>query len=196
MTHRTTHSTARTTSRLGVVLAAAALGLAGCASDGAAADDTDAPAAEEVTVSDAWVKAADSGMSAAFGELTNTGAEDVTITSVSTEAAAMVEQHETVENETGEMTMREVEGGLVVPAGGTLVLEPGGNHLMLMDLTGPIEAGEEVTVTLTYADGSTADLTAPVKDYSGANESYGGGSDHDHEDADGTGDSDDMDMEG
>ena len=54
-----------------------------------------------------------------------------------------------------------------------------------MDLTAPLVAGEEATFTLTLSDGSTFAFTAPVKDYSGANESYEGGHSemgHDHSD--------------
>ncbi|MFD6444620.1 copper chaperone PCu(A)C [Promicromonospora sp. NPDC060204] len=163
------------TAGLGVVLAA--LALAGCATADAADDDggSAALAAQGVTLTDTWVKAADSGMSAAFGGLTNSGAQDVTVVSATTAASSMLELHETVENETGELVMREIDGGFVVPAGDTLTLEPGGSHLMLMDLTDPLEAGDEVTFTLTFSDDSTYEFTAPVKDYSGANENYVGG---------------------
>ncbi|ACZ21116.1 uncharacterized conserved protein [Sanguibacter keddieii DSM 10542] len=150
--------------------------LAGCSTA-----DADQPAAsgasagDSVTVDDAWVKAADSGMSAAFGDLTNTGTDDVTVVSVTSPASTALELHETVENESGAMVMREKQDGFTIPAGGELLLEPGGNHIMLMDLTEPLVAGDEVTVTLTFSDDSTLDLTAPVKDYAGANESYEGG---------------------
>ena len=87
----------------------------------------------------------------------------------------MLELHETVENESGAMIMREIEGGFVIPAGETLDLVPGGNHIMLMDLTDPLAAGEEVTFTLTFSDDSSYEFTAPVKDYAGANENYEGG---------------------
>jgi copper(I)-binding protein len=160
--------------RLGVALAAA-LARAGCTTADAADDAAAAPAGQAVTLTDGWVKAADSGMSAAFGGLTNAGAQDVTVVSATTEASSMLELHETVENETGELIMREIDGGFVIPAGQTLTLEPGGSHIMLMDLAHPLEAGEEVTFTLTFSDDSTFEFTAPVKDYSGANENYEGG---------------------
>ncbi|MBY0689217.1 copper chaperone PCu(A)C [Microbacterium marinilacus] len=163
----------RTISRFGVLLGASALVLAGCASTEASSAEA-APAADVVTISDGWVKAADEGMSAAFGELENTGPEDVTVVSATTEASSMLELHETVENEAGEMIMREIEGGFVIPAGGSLDLEPGGDHIMLMDLADPLQAGDEVTFTLTFSDDSTYEFTAPVKDYSGANENYEG----------------------
>jgi len=166
--------TTTTTTRLGVLLAVAAFALTGCAtsSDSAAESTT---ASDAVTISDAWAKAADSGMSAAFGELANDSGDDVTVVSATTEASSTVELHETVEDGSGQMTMRKIDGGFVIPAGGSLSLEPGGNHLMLMGLTSPLMAGDDITITLTFSDDSTFAFTAPVKDYSGANENYEGG---------------------
>ncbi len=159
-------------SRLAVV-AAAALLLAGCAAPAPQAQV--AVESDSVSIADAWVKSADEGMSAAFGVLGNDGAADVTIVSASTEASPMVELHETVANDAGEMVMQPKEGGFVIPAGGTLTLEPGANHIMLMGLAKPIVAGDEVSFTLTFADGSTYTFTAPAKDFTGANENYVGG---------------------
>ncbi len=163
---------ARTT-RLGVLAAVAALALTGCATGtSASSDEAVSAAADVVTVSDAWVKAADEGMTGAFAELENDGSADVTVVAASTDAAAMVELHETAMGDDGEMAMSEVDGGFVVTAGGTHVLEPGADHIMLMSLTGPLAAGDEVTITLTFSDESTLEFTAPVKDFSGANENY------------------------
>ncbi len=161
----------RTNARLGALALVAALALTGCATT--PSTDT-ATEADGVTITDAWVKSAETGMSAAFGDLANTGTEDVTVVSATTEASSMIELHETVENDSGEMVMREKDGGFIIPAGGSFMLEPGGNHIMLMDLTAPLVAGDDVTFTLTFADDSTLEFTAPVKDYSGANETYEG----------------------
>ena len=150
------------------VLLAAGLALAGCTAD----DPADLPEAEAVAVTDAWVKAAEEGMTAAFGALTNSSDCAVTVTAATTAAAARVELHETVASDTGEMVMQEIDGGFVIPAGATLTLEPGASHLMLMGLIAPISAGEDVTVTLTFADGSTLEFTGPAKEFSGANENY------------------------
>lgn len=170
--------TARLTTPTVAVTLAALVALAGCSSDNTASTPSSAPArsaADAVTVDDAWVKAADSGMSAAFGDIKNTGTEDVTVVSVTSPASGMLELHETVENESGAMVMRQKDGGFTIPAGGDLVLEPGANHIMLMDLTEPLEAGDEATFTLTFSDDSTFEFTAPTKDYSGANETYAEG---------------------
>jgi copper(I)-binding protein len=163
-----------TLTRFGALALVATLALTGCATTSTAAGTDSAPAADTVTVSDAWVKSADEGMSAAFGELANTGSTDVTVVSVDSEASTRLELHETTMNDSGETVMREIDGGFVVPAGETLMLEPGGNHIMLMDLTAPLTAGDEATFTLTFSDDSTLEFTAPVKDYSGANENYEG----------------------
>lgn len=163
-------------SRLTALVAVSLLALTGCAT--AAEPAKTAPAGDSVTIADGWVKATDEDMSAAFGTLTNSGSSDVTVVSAETDVAGMVELHETVENEAGEMIMREIEGGFSIPADGSLLLEPGADHIMLMGLTGPLTAGDEVTVTLTFSDDSTYEFTAPVKDYSGANETYEEGDEH------------------
>ncbi|MFI6426745.1 copper chaperone PCu(A)C [Promicromonospora sp. NPDC050880] len=176
--NRPTIRRSTTSARVGALLVAATLALAGCgtAAD-AAPEDVAAPAGQSVTLAEGWVKAAGSGMSAAFGQLSNNGSQDVTVVSATTEASSALELHETVEGEAGEMVMREVDGGFVIPAGGTLDLAPGGSHIMLMDLAGPLRAGDEVVFTLAFSDDSTYEFTAPVKDYSGANENYVGGDD-------------------
>ncbi|TFC94844.1 MULTISPECIES: copper chaperone PCu(A)C [Cryobacterium] len=163
-------------SRIAVVAVVLMLGLSGCA------DATETPsasadpetAADTLTMTDAWVKASESGMTGAFGLVENSGTDDVTIVSAETTAASMIELHETVANDAGDMVMQEKQGGFVVPAGGSIALAPGANHMMLMGLTGPLAAGEENTFTLTLDDGSSFEFTAPVKDYSGANETYEG----------------------
>ncbi|MEV7692605.1 copper chaperone PCu(A)C [Microbacterium sp. NPDC089189] len=162
--------------RAGIVgLALAALALTGCAGAPAPAVTDAAPAADAISVTDAWVTSADSGMSAGFGSIENDGDTDVTVTAALSEASSMLELHETVENESGAMVMRQIEGGFVIPAHGSLDLAPGGDHIMLMDLAAPLVAGDEVTFTLVFADDSRFTFTAPVKDYAGANENYEGG---------------------
>ncbi|WP_370290990.1 copper chaperone PCu(A)C [Nocardioides sp.] len=155
----------------------------GSASTGGAASTGGSAAsgqAASLTVSDPWIKATDAtpdgeAMTAAFGTLTNTGSEAITVVGAATKAAGLVELHETVQNSDGSMAMQPKKGGFVVPAGGSLTLEPGGNHIMLMDLTASLAAGEVVPVTLTLDDGSTAVIEATVKPFEGADEKYQGG---------------------
>lgn len=164
----------RTTSTILAIAAAALIALSGCSSPETADAAKPATAGDSVSITDGWVKAVDGGMSAAFGTVSNQGESAVTIVSATTTVANDVELHETVANDSGEMTMREKKDGFTIPAGGSLTLEPGGNHIMLMGLSGPIKAGDEITITLTFSDGSTSEFSVPAKDYSGANENYDG----------------------
>lgn len=164
----------RTSSRLAALSVAAIFALTGCSTPANTGTET-VSSAETITLHDGWVKAADEGMSAAFGELKNSGTADVIVVSATTDASASVELHETVKNEAGGMAMREKDGGFTIPAGSSFALKPGGNHIMLMGLTHPIKAGDEISLTLTFSDGSTYEFAAPAKDFSGANENYMGG---------------------
>jgi len=160
-----------TTSLLTLAIAAA-IALTGCATSAPQAELQ--TAGDVVTIDNAWVKAADSGMTAAFGDLVNSGTQDVTVVSVTSPASTDLQLHETVKNDAGEMMMQQKDGGFVIPASGSLLLEPGASHIMMMNLVNPIKAGDSVTFTLTFSDGSTMEFTAPAKDYSGANENYKG----------------------
>ncbi len=62
------------------------------------------------------------------------------------------------------MTMQEMRDGLVLPAGETVVLEPGGVHVMLLDLVDPLETGETFDVTLRLADGDDVTVEVAVRE--------------------------------
>ncbi|MBS4753557.1 copper chaperone PCu(A)C [Nocardioides sp. zg-ZUI104] len=186
---------ARKTLTTAALVAALVPALAACGTendDKAGADTSSSPSATErsstdgadgaavLSVSDPWVKAADRGMTAAFGTLVNNGAEDVTVTDVASDVAARAELHETVENADGSVAMQAKDGGFVVPAGGTLELAPGGAHIMLMKLTRALEPGTTVTLTLTLDDGSTTEVESTVKPFDGADEKYQNGHDAGH----------------
>lgn len=128
-------------------------------------------AACAITVADSWVKATDTEMTGAFGELTNTSDAEMVVVSASSPSAGKMEIHEVVDKD-GSMVMQPLEGGLVIPAGATATLAPGQNHLMLMGLTEPIEAGQTVEITLTCADGGTAPYSGVAKPFEGGAEDY------------------------
>ena len=190
--------------RRAALAAALLLPLAACSSDPSApfsggASDGGGTSAEGLTLVDPWVKAAEEGMTSAFGTLTNDTGRDLQLIAASTPSAGMVELHETMGDGSGGMSMQEKEGGFPIPDGGELVLEPGGDHLMLMDLSAPLRPGDEVELTLQCEDGTELVVTATVKDFAGAQEHYepegsagsgasDGGGEHDGHDADGHGD--------
>lgn len=131
-----------------------------------------ATSAAAVTIADQWVKAADSGMSAAFGDLINSGDTPRTVVSATSPASGRIELHEVVADANGTKAMRPKRGGFVIPAHGRTRLRPGGDHIMFMDLRGPLRTGSETSVTLTFEDGSTTTFTAQVRDFSGNQENY------------------------
>lgn len=158
--------------RVAAVLFAAVLTLSACG-DGGPEEGTQAAG---IAVADAWVKATDADMSAAFLVLSNSGEEDAEVVGVSTDLTDTAELHETADEK-----MRAVES-FTIPAGDSLLLEPGGDHLMLMDLTEPIEPGQEVTFTLEFADDSAVTIDATAKEFAGGAEDYDAHGDHgDHE---------------
>lgn len=193
-THLSALPALRRLARLPLVLGAAALtiALAACGSDDAdesSSPETDSAAltteAAALTVTDPWIKAAEDGMTAAFGTLVNNGEEDITLAAATSDVAEEIELHETVAGDDGAMAMQEKDGGFVIPAGGQHELAPGGDHLMLMGLTRAVEPGEIVTIRIELADGSTTEIDATVKAFTGAQEEYHGDddhSDHDHSD--------------
>jgi copper(I)-binding protein len=68
----------------------------------------------------------------------------------------------TMTHEDGTMRMRQVEQ-VPLPAGGQVVFESGGLHLMLMGLSNPPRAGDSVDLTLRFADGSARTVSASVR---------------------------------
>ncbi|UVI35877.1 copper chaperone PCu(A)C [Brevibacterium spongiae] len=177
---------------------AVVIGLTGCgSSEGQAADSpqteagdsaSNSPAgtqvdAEALSFDDAWVKAAEDGMTAVFGEVSNNTDHDINLVEAKYPDAKMVELHETAEDGSGGMSMQEKEGGFDIPAGESLSLEPGGDHIMIMGLKKAINPGEQISLELVTADDQTIEVTAVAKEYSGAQEDYAPGeADHgDHE---------------
>ena len=127
-----------------------------------------------LTLTDAWAKAADTGMTAAFGTLTNSTTAPIRVVAAISPASPVVQLHEVVTKD-GQMVMQQRPGGLVIPAGGSVQLMPGGNHLMFMKLRAPVRAGDMVPLTLVAADGGLLRTKVMAKAFAGANESYSSG---------------------
>lgn len=87
------------------------------------------------------------------------GTDDALI-SASTDVAASVELHETVMGDDQTMSMRPVTS-YPLPADGELVLEPGGLHIMFIDVD-RLEVGSTVEVTLSWESAGDMQITADV----------------------------------
>jgi copper(I)-binding protein len=98
-------------------------------------------------------------MTGCYLTLTTTTADR--LVSVTSPAANLVQIHES-RIESGMMMMNELKEGLPLPAGETVALAPGGNHLMLLGVEEPLVAGDTVALTLTFESSSPVEVTATV----------------------------------
>jgi copper(I)-binding protein len=96
-----------------------------------------------------------------FLTISNKGVAADKLIAVTSPNAGMVEIH-TMQVVDDVMTMRPVEGGLEIPAGGAIELKPGGTHLMFMAVTAPFKQGSAVPVTLEFEKAGTVDIAFPV----------------------------------
>ena len=60
------------------------------------------------------------------------------------------------------MTMQEMADGLPLPGGETVSLEPGGYHIMLLDLVEPLEIDQEFELTLDFENADDVTVTVTV----------------------------------
>jgi copper(I)-binding protein len=138
----------------------AAVALAACGSD--APSDTSGSSGA-ITVEQAGVREPAAGQTtvAAYATVVNGTDHAVTLRDATSPLTDDVSVHETMVAGDGTMSMDEPDGGLTIEAGASIVLEPGGAHVMLDD----VDAADVVTpveVTFVFDDGSDADVDVTV----------------------------------
>jgi periplasmic copper chaperone A len=106
--------------------------------------------AGDIVIEKPWARATPKGaeVGGAYMTIQNNGAAPDRLTGGSSDFAT-VEIHET-KSENGVMEMREVTGGLAIPAHGSVGLAPGGYHIMLTHLAHPLAKGDTIKATLTF----------------------------------------------
>lgn len=120
---------------------------------------------ESISVHNARVNPTVMGMSvtAAYLSLHNHSDTEIVLTGAKSPISGRVELHGHEMTE-GLMRMFKLEDGITVAAGEQADLEPGGTHIMLMELKQSVAAGEEIPLTLIFSDGTEkviSLLTAP-----------------------------------
>lgn len=172
--------------RLLAVVALAAGLLAACGDDDDTTTTTEASTTSEaagpaITLQGAWARPSPAMATAAavYVEVTNDGDVDDALVDVSVDAsvAARAELHESTDETTDDEEMGEgsgtTMGGMMgmrpvdeipVPAGESVSLEPGGYHIMLLELAAPLEVGATIEVALTFAEAGELVLEAEVRD--------------------------------
>lgn len=135
-----------------------AAGIAGCSREGAGAG----LASGDISVSGAFARAtvgaAETG--AAYVTISNHGSADDALVGASSSASASVELHE-MNMSGGMMRMRAIPR-VAIPAGATVSFSPGGNHLMLIGLNGPLKAGSKISLTLEFEHARAITVQADV----------------------------------
>ena len=116
----------------------------------------------DLSITQPWSRAAGAnGTGAGFLTIRNAGSQEDRLVSASSPAARTVELHTHIRD--GEvMRMRPVAGGIVVPAGQTVTLQPGGLHVMLIGLTEALRQGGEVPLTLRFEKAGEAQVMLHV----------------------------------
>lgn len=121
------------------------------------------PAFAEIVVENPYARSSSpmAQVGAAFMVIQNTGSEADRLVAASTDAARRVELHTHIMTD-GVAKMVEVEDGFPVEAGGEVLLQRGGFHVMMMGLTAPFVQGEMITLTLTFEQAGDMTIMVPI----------------------------------
>lgn len=125
-----------------------------------------ATAHAQVSVSGAWARGTVEGQKASGAYMQLRSTDGAALVGAESPAAGVVEIHE-MRMEGNTMRMRAIPK-LELPAGQAVELKPGGYHIMLMNLKGPLKKGESVPIRLKFQgkDGKPQELEvkAEVRD--------------------------------
>ncbi len=116
-----------------------------------------------VMVENPWIREAPPTAKAMAGYMVvrNHGSQGRALVAAECPAFGEVMLHRTIME--GGMAKMVHQMKIEIPAGGAVTFEPNGYHIMLMQPKHALRAGDEVPVTLKFADGETMALSFPVK---------------------------------
>ena len=120
-------------------------------------------AQEHVEVTQAWSREMPPGAPVGVGYFTivNHGHRMDRLIRIHTPIAGKAEMHTSV-MEDGLMKMRPLNA-VEVPPGGSTVFQPGGNHVMLMQVKKPLRKGESFPMTLTFEHAGDVQVRVTVE---------------------------------
>lgn len=115
-----------------------------------------------IEIDDPWVRPALAGSNtAAYFRLVNRGADDRLLGAVAL-VASEAAIHRTFMDAQGMMQMAEQEV-VEAPAGAELVFEPGGLHVMLLNLSRDLLVNERISITLVFEKAGEVSFDVPVE---------------------------------
>ncbi len=117
-----------------------------------------------IELDDLWVRASVPGQvnGAGYLDIENKGDAADKLIAVESSSSKRIELH-TILNENGVAKMREVQGGIPVPAKAKTNLKPGGYHVMFIQLNGPFKAGEKVDAVMKFEKAGAVKVQFEVK---------------------------------
>lgn len=116
-----------------------------------------------IDIQDAWARPGRAnGVTAVYMHVLNGSAETDTLVAIDSPIAGLVELHETFDRGDGMMGMREAEEPFF-PGESIVSMQPGGLHIMLMQLREALQEGDTVEVTLEFATAGSFTLNVPVQ---------------------------------
>jgi copper(I)-binding protein len=115
----------------------------------------------QLEVSNAWARATPAKAENGVAYLTIRSPTPDRLVSVSSPVAKKAELH-TMEMAGMVMKMRPL-AGLDIPAGQPVTLKPGGEHIMLLGLGGPLQEGQSFPLTLTFEKAGTREVSVAVE---------------------------------
>ncbi len=119
--------------------------------------------AKSITVVKPWSRATAPSQKAGgvFLTIENKSDKADRLVSAESDMADVVSLHTTIKD--GDvMKMRPVEGGIVIPANGSVELKPGGNHVMLIGLRGQLVKDSTIPLTLVFEHAGRVDVSAVI----------------------------------
>ena len=127
------------------------------------------------TVDRAWARATPGAATTGAVYFRVESPTDDRLIGLASPVAGKAELHTHTE-ENGVMQMREVEGGLALPAGKEVELKPGGAlHVMLIDLQQKLKAGDSFPLTVTFQKAGARDVMVHVERLGAMGPTDGGG---------------------
>jgi periplasmic copper chaperone A len=114
----------------------------------------------QIEVTNAWARATPGGAVPGAAYLTIISPVANRLVGVSSPIAKSAQLH-TMTMQGGVMRMRPITG-IDLPAGKVVTLKPGGMHIMLTGLTGPLKPGQSFPLTLSLKSGGTKEVTVSV----------------------------------
>jgi copper(I)-binding protein len=115
----------------------------------------------QLEISNAWARATPAKAENGVAYLTIRSPTPDRLVSVSSPVAKKAELH-TMSMEGMVMKMRPL-AGLDIAAGQSVTLKPGGEHIMLLGLNGPLREGQSFPLTLTFEKAGTREVTVAVE---------------------------------